>query len=89
MNQAGNWILKEVYYSGFESLFSPSEFTKKSYQILKKLDGFSEIYSDIKEIYNVDSEPKNIKRILNGKRNEVIVNFLKNNKIFLTNEMFR
>jgi hypothetical protein len=89
MNQAGNWLLKEVYNSGFEDLFSPSEFTKKSYQIIKELDGFLEIYNDIKEIYDVKSKPKNIKRILNRKRNDVIVNFLKENKIILINEMFR
>lgn len=87
MNIAGNYLLRNLYEQ-FEDHAEPSAFGKLCYTIIKNLEGFEEIHKEIVDLLNPETETKNIKRLNGIIRNEIIENFLEENKFIITSELF-
>lgn len=87
MNQAGNFLLKE-FYQDVEHLMKPQDFGKLCFQTMKELDGFTEIFDEIKDILNPNTPARSVKRILGRKRKEVIEEFIAKNKLFIINGLY-
>lgn len=88
MNLSGNWLLENLYET-FSNDSTPAEFSKMCWSIMKALDGFQEIWSEVKDILNPKTSPRNIKRLQGRLRNSVILNFLSSNKKIILNELFK
>lgn len=88
MNQAGNLLLKELY-PGFVELIDPPAFGKKSYEVIKTIDGFTEINSQIVDMYDNSTKPCSIKKIKDQNRKIVIERFILDNKLVILNELLK
>jgi radical SAM superfamily enzyme YgiQ (UPF0313 family) len=87
MNIANNYLLKEIY-SMYEDMFSPAQFGKHCFSIIKELDGFDKIYNEIRDLYNPNTPMKNIRRINGEVRADVVEDFLKTNYKIIISELF-
>lgn len=88
MNIAGNWLLKEMYKS-FQDDTTPANFGKISFEIIKDLEDFQDIWQELFEIYTPNDSPRNIKRLQGRLRNLVVNDFLEKNRYIIYNEIFR
>lgn len=87
MNIAGNYLLKNMYFT-FEKDMKASEFGQKCFSVIFRLEEFLPIYEEIKTILDPQKPISNIKRI-NGKlRNEVIENFIEKNEKIIFSEVY-
>ncbi len=84
MNYAGIFVLQNIYEE-YQSYYTPSEFTKTCFSIIKDLEGFDEIYAKLADIYNPRTEPKCIRRIDGIDRSEYIEEYLNENIFFIKN----
>ena len=88
MNVVGN-ILLYNHYEMFKDQMTPGEFCKACFEIAKKIDGFDEIFNEVKDILNPDTPPKSIKKVGNYSRLDAIMSlFTDDNEIILKNELF-
>ena len=88
MNLSGNWLLQNLYKDFFMNC-SPSNFSKMCWNVLNTLNGFDDIWQEVKDILNPNSPPKNIKRLQGKLRNTVILDLLEKNKKIIFNELFK
>ena len=63
-----------------ENSVSPSVFTKKAYEAISKLDSWDDIYSEIRDIFNPNSQPKSIKVLNQEFRANTINKFIEKNR---------
>lgn len=82
MNNAANFMLKE-WYPTFKDNMKPQEFAKMCYNVIKDLDDFQLIKSEIDDIYNPNTPPRSIRQLNGEFRTTVIERFLNKNKIFI------
>lgn len=87
MNFAGNNLIREMYDLFKESVTVP-QFAKHCWEILKTLDGFDEIYAEVKDILNPDTPARNINTINGVVRTEAIPRWVASNKLLIMNELF-
>jgi len=87
MNFAGNNLIREMYDLFKESVTVP-QFAKHCWEILKTLDGFEEIYAEVKDILNPDTPARNINTINGVVRTEAIPRWVASNKLLIMNELF-
>jgi putative methyltransferase len=87
MNYAGNVLLKEIY-SFFEDLITPSEFCKKCWSIIFKLDDFQPIWEEIKDLYDPGTAPRTTKRLLDKHIPVTIKKFIDDNKKIIINSLY-
>ena len=91
MNVAGN-ILLERHYATFENIFTPGEFCRICYDIIKNnMWEFQEIHKNIVDILNPDTPPRGLKKIIkNRSRLDCIMDLVSgNNEYILLNELFK
>jgi hypothetical protein len=88
MNIAGNWLLKEMYES-FQNDTTPANFGKISFEVIKDLKEFQDIWQELLEIYTPNNRPRNVKRLQGKLRNIVVNNFLEKNRKLIYSEVFR
>lgn len=88
MNLAGTWLLQK-FYKIFESEINVEFFGKTCWYIIKNLDQFDKIWLETKDIFNVNTPKRNIKRIDGKLRNTVINDFLEINEKIILSELFR
>jgi hypothetical protein len=79
MNQAGNYLLENIYPI-FESEVDADVFCKKCYEIMQECKGWNEIYDEVQDIFNNDTPPKNIKKLLGDFRTTTMNGFIEKNK---------
>ena len=84
MNFAGNYLLKNLYPK-FETYYSAAEFCRESFLVIYSLPQFREIWEEIKNIFNPNTKPSNIKRIHDKYRVDSIEELLFQNKLFIIN----
>jgi len=87
MNHAGNKLLEEIY-PNFQQNFSPAEFGKHCYSIMKQLPGFNNINKYIVDLLDPTTETKSIKRIHNQLRTQVMNDFVDHAKPIINSELF-
>lgn len=87
MNFAGNIFIRDFYHMVKDSV-DVVNFTKLCWNISQDLPGFEEIYSEIKDILNSDTAPKNLRRINGVERITAISQFIEQNKFAIINELF-
>lgn len=88
MNQACN-ILLELIYPLYKNQITPSDFGKECYKILRMLPEFNNIHNYIVDLFDINTEPKSIKKI-NGKlRIDVFNEIISNNKHIIISELFK
>ncbi len=87
MNYAGNNLIRE-FYDFFKDSISVPDFARTCWKILQTLDGFNEIYEEIKDILNPDTPPRNINTIDGVVRTEAIPKWVEENKMFIMNKLF-
>jgi putative methyltransferase len=88
MNNAGNFLLKNIYPS-LQSYIDPKNFGKKCFKIISKLDDFENIHKEIIDIFDENTEPKSIRKLQGKFRTEVIEDMLKKNEIIIKNEIMK
>ncbi len=88
MNNASNWLLRNLYPI-FDDVCSPSLFTKQCFCVIIKMDGWEEIYKEIKDIFNPSTPPKSIRQLGGKFRVETIEEFLKYNRTLIVSELFK
>lgn len=86
MNSAGNYLLQH-FYPMLENSVSPSVFTKKAYEAISKLDSWDDIYSEIRDIFNPNSQPKSIKVLNQEFRANTINKFIEKNRHIIMSEV--
>jgi len=87
MNFAGNNLIREMY-DLFKDSVTVSQFAKHCWEILKTVDGFDEIYAEVKDILNPDTPARNINTINGVVRTEAIPRWVASNKLLIMNELF-
>lgn len=87
MNLCGNWLLENLYES-FSEKCSPPEFAKHCWNVITTLEGFDEIWQEVKDIFNPDTPARNIKRLGGILRNIVILDLLNKNRNIIYSEVF-
>ena len=87
MNIAGNFVLRYIYPQ-FEDTLTPSEFGRHCFDICKQLNGFDEIFNQIRNLLDPNTPPQNIKRINGIMRTKSIGDFIMDNKELIYSEMF-
>jgi len=87
MNYAGPQIIED-HYNTYEGEFKVSTFIKCGYRACSILHGFDYIMSEIRDIYDPSTKPKNINTIGHKERTRAITNFIKNNKTLLHCALF-
>lgn len=88
MNVVGN-ILLYNHYELFENVMTPGKFCKACFEIAKGIDGFDEIFAEVKDILDPNTPPKSIKKIGGYPRLDAIMSlFTGDNEIILKNELF-
>jgi len=88
MNNASNWLLRNLYPI-FDDVCSPSLFTKQCFCVIIKMDGWEEIYKEIKDIFDPSTPPKSIRQLGGKFRVETIEKFLKYNRTLIVSELFK
>jgi len=86
MNLAGNYLLKHIYEM-FESYYTPAEFGKRCFEVIKTLPEFDEIWDEIIDLLNPNTPPRNNKRIQGRVRHIIIEEFLEKNLFLIKNEI--
>tara|TARA_B100001057_G_scaffold501300_1_gene623539 strand:+ start:29370 stop:31040 length:1671 start_codon:yes stop_codon:yes gene_type:complete len=86
MNSAGNYLLQH-FYPMLENSLSPSVFTKKAYEVISKLDRWDDIHSEIRDIFNPNSQPKSIKVLNQEFRANTINKFIEKNRHIIMSEV--
>ena len=86
MNLSQNNLLRDVYPM-FSDEMKPDEFGKYCFKILSQMDGFDEIYEEVKDILNPETPTRNIKRLQGKLRNIVINEFIDRYKHILISEL--
>tara|TARA_Y100000389_G_scaffold23490_1_gene20129 strand:+ start:5102 stop:6772 length:1671 start_codon:yes stop_codon:yes gene_type:complete len=86
MNSAGNYLLQH-FYPMLENSLSPSVFTKKAYEVISKLDRWDDIHSEIRDIFNPNSQPKSIKVLNQEFRANTINKFIEKNRRIIMSEV--
>jgi len=87
MNLAENKLLEEIYPM-FVTMLTPSDFGRRCYKIIKKLDDFQDIDNQIKDLLNPNTETKNIKRLNGRLRNLVIDELVEKYKPVIVSELY-
>ena len=87
MNHAGNYLL-ENFYPIFEKQIDPSSFCKNCYLAFQNCLGWKELYSEVEDIFNLNTNPKNIKKLLGNFRTTTINNFLEKNKAIIISHIY-
>jgi hypothetical protein len=88
MNNAGNYLLKNLY-PGIKDLIDPPNFGRACYKIIKELEDFTPIYSEIVNIFDDTSPPKSIRRLGDRFRTDAIEEMLERNLITIKNELLK
>ncbi len=88
MNNASNWLLRNLYPI-FSDVCSPSLFTKQCFCVIIYMDGWEEIYKEIKDIFDPSTPPKSIRQLGGKFRVETIEEFLKYNRTLIVSELFK
>ena len=88
MNNAANCLLRNLYPIFIENI-SPSLFTKQCFCVIIKMDGWEEIYKEIKDIFDPSTPPKSIRQLGGKFRVETIEEFLKYNRTLIVSEVFK
>jgi len=87
MNFAGPQLIED-HYDTYESEFKVSTFVKFAYDACTKIPGYEYIMSEIRDIYDPATKPKNINTIHGMERTRAITNFVKNSKLLLSATLF-
>lgn len=87
MNYAGNNLIRE-FYDNFKDQISVPDFARVCWNILKTLDGFDDIFNEIRDILNPDTPPRNINTINGVVRTEAIPKFVEQHKLEIMNRLF-
>ena len=86
MNNAANYLLQH-YYPSLQQYFTPAEFARNAFQVLKDLDGFKQIMNEIIDIYDPTTKPRSIRQLQNRFRVDTINDFIRKNDIFFRSEI--
>jgi radical SAM superfamily enzyme YgiQ (UPF0313 family) len=86
MNTAGNFLLRYIY-SFVQEYVTPSEFGKICYSVIKDLDEFQHLNSEIRNILNSKTPTRNIRRLMGKLRVITIENFLTKYKTIIYSEV--
>lgn len=87
MNLAGNFLLRDLY-SMFEDSCTPAQFGRHCFEFIKTLPDFEPIWTEILEILNPDTPPRNSKRLGGEVRQLVIESFIERNRTLIYSGVF-
>lgn len=88
MNIAGNYLLKNAY-GELKNLFTPGEFCKKCYNVIRNLEEFKTLENEINDLFNPLTEPRSIRRLGGQFRRECVENFLFSNQSVILSEVMK
>lgn len=88
MNLAGNYLLRYLY-PGYKKFFKPSEFCQISFDIIKKIEDYYIIKTEIDDIFNPNTPARSIRRLNNIFRVDAVEQLLKNNELFIKSEVIK
>lgn len=88
MNNAGNYLLKNIY-PGIKDIIDPPNFGRACYKIIKELNDFIPIHKEIVDIFDDTTTPKSIRRLGDRFRTDVIEEMLEHNKEYIKNEILK
>jgi hypothetical protein len=87
MNLAGNNLLRDLYPK-FEDSCTPAQFGRHCFEFIKTLPDFQPIWTEIVDILNPDSAPKNSKRLGGEVRHQAIGSFIERNLTLIYTGVF-
>ena len=87
MNYAGPQFIEDYYDMVKETIDIPA-FVEMCYELSKDLIGYDTMMNEIREIYNPESEPRNINEVLLKVRTKALPNFVKNNHPLIMSKLF-
>lgn len=88
MNNAGNFLLKNIY-SNIKDYIDAPNFGRECFKIISKLEDFKPIYNEIVDIFDEKTSPKSIRKLQGSFRTDVIEKMLSKNHMIIRNEILK
>ena len=87
MNHAGNYLLEHLYPI-FEEELSPGEFCKICFSAMQTCPTWSLIWNEVSDIFDPNTPPRSIKRLLGNVRTNTVHDFLAAYKSIIINYVY-